>query len=55
MTIKELILILQNRLANNAQQRQIAVERGDVDAIGLLDDDSASTSVTLNALIAAAA
>jgi hypothetical protein len=51
MTIEELILILRNRLSTNSQQRAIAVERGDLSAIELLDADTASTTVTLTALL----
>jgi hypothetical protein len=50
MSVDDLIVILENRLAFNAQQRAAAVQRGDVEQIAALDADSATTQATLDAL-----
>ena len=50
MSIADLIVILENRLAFNAQQRSAAVQRGDVEQSAALDADSATTQATLDAL-----
>lgn len=53
MSIEELVNLLQNRLAFNAQQRSSAAQRGDVALVASLDADSATTQATLDALQAA--
>ena len=50
MSIEDLIKMLQNRLAFNVQQRQAAVQRGDVNYVAALDADSATTQATLDTL-----
>lgn len=50
MSISDLIVMLRNRLAFNAQQRAGAVARGDVQYVAALDADTASTQATLSAL-----
>jgi hypothetical protein len=50
MSIDELILILQRRLAFNASQRETAALRGDLVSIAALDADTASTQATLAVL-----
>ena len=53
MSIDDLIVILENRLAFNAQQRAAAVQRGDLPQVQAIDADSATTQGTLDALRAA--
>jgi hypothetical protein len=53
MSLDDLILLLQNRLAFNASQRAAAVHRGDIALVASLDADSATTQATLDALQAA--
>jgi hypothetical protein len=50
MKIADLIRILENRLAHTQQQRQVAFNRGDVDAIAAMDGDIASTQSSILAL-----
>jgi hypothetical protein len=50
MGIKEIILLLNNRLTYMAQQRDQAVARGDITALTAIDADIAQTSSTLSAL-----
>jgi hypothetical protein len=50
MSIEDLIKMLQNRLAFNVQQRQAAVQRGDIHYVAALDADSATTQATLDTL-----
>jgi hypothetical protein len=50
MSISDLIQLLSNRIAFNAQQRQAAVLRGDVSYVTSLDADTATTQATLDAL-----
>lgn len=50
MSIDEIILILQRRLAFNTSQRELAVMRGDLVTIDALDADTASTQVTIAVL-----
>lgn len=54
MSIQDLIVMLRNRIAFNAQQRAAAVQRGDVQYVSTLDSDTASTQTTLSALEALA-
>jgi hypothetical protein len=53
MSIEELIQLLQNRLANNTQQRAAAAQRGDVAQVAAIDADSSTTQATLDFLQAA--
>jgi len=53
MSIADLIVILENRLAFNAQQRSAAVQRGDIGQVAIFDADTATTQATLDALRAA--
>ena len=53
MSLDDLIKLLQNRLAFNAQQRAAAAQRGDIALVSSLDADSATTQATLDALQAA--
>jgi len=48
MTIEEIIAILKNRLAFNAQQRTAAVNRGDIDQVAALDADTVTTQASLD-------
>jgi hypothetical protein len=50
MSIDELIVILENRLAHNARMREGAVLRGDVDLVSRIDADTATTEASLAAL-----
>jgi hypothetical protein len=52
MSIQDLIKLLQNRLAHNAQQRDIAAQRGDITSVTAIDADTASTQATLAVLMA---
>jgi hypothetical protein len=47
MTIDELIALLNNRLTFNAGQRAAAALRGDLAAVTLFDEDTATTTATL--------
>jgi hypothetical protein len=50
MSIAEIIVILENRLAHNERERAAAHARGDVAAVAQLDVDMASTNASLDAL-----
>ena len=52
MTIEQVLEILRNRVSNNALQRAQAVQRGDIDAVGRLDQDTATTEQTIAAILA---
>ena len=53
MSIEEIIKLLQNRLAFNAQQRAAAAQRGDIGQVAVFDADTATTQATLDAVQAA--
>lgn len=48
MTIEEIIAILKNRLAFNAQQRNAAVSRGDIEQVAALDADTVTTQASID-------
>ncbi len=50
MNIADLIRLLENRLSYTQQQRQVAFNRGDVEAVSVMDGDIASTQSSLSAL-----
>lgn len=50
MNIADLIRLLENRLSYTQQQRQVAFNRGDVEAVSAMDGDIASTQSSLSAL-----
>ncbi len=50
MGIEELIAMLENRLALNAQQRAAAFARGDVNHVASIDADDATTRTSLEVL-----
>jgi len=50
MKITDLIRLLENRLSYTQQQRQVAFNRGDADAVAVMDGDIASTQSSLAAL-----
>jgi hypothetical protein len=50
MSIKEIILLLNNRLTYMGQQREQAITRGDIAALSSIDAYIAETSATLSIL-----
>jgi hypothetical protein len=50
MNITDLIRLLENRLSYTQQQRQVAFNRGDVEAVSAMDGDISSTQSSLSAL-----
>jgi hypothetical protein len=53
MSIQDLIKLLQNRLVYNSQQRDAAVQRGDVVQVAAIDADIGTTQASLDVLLSA--
>lgn len=51
MTLDDIILIARNRLAYLHQHRGYAFDRGDIDAVNLLDQEITTTQTTLAQLL----
>lgn len=54
MELEQILAILQNRLLHNQRQRDIAVQRGDLDEVARLDADTGITQASLATVQAAA-
>jgi len=48
MDLKELIKLLENRVAHYSQQRESAFQRGDLQLVQYLDEELATTNTTLS-------